>query len=166
TFPYFHLFFLNIYVCVLCPLSAGLAWVATAEVKIRIIEAAQGQNVSLPCTAGSKKGVDYWACRWYKVWEDPRLTGLVSRTPPGGMLKWYVGADTRVSLEYPSLSLLLPTVKCSDSGVYQCYMAAPVGEQNREGRVELRVLGKNINNRKFMLDVLEIPDRMDGEYMD
>uniref|UniRef100_A0A8C6SHQ3 Ig-like domain-containing protein n=1 Tax=Neogobius melanostomus TaxID=47308 RepID=A0A8C6SHQ3_9GOBI len=121
-------------------LSLCLACAANAEDKIPVIEAAQGQNVSLPCTAGSKKGVDYWACRWYKEGVDPRLSGLVSRSPP-----------------LPSLSLLLPPVTCSDSGVYQCYMAAPVGEQNREGRVGLRVMDCPVDVVTAVLNQQELP---------
>lgn len=116
------------------------ASVAAADDNIHIFQVAQGHNVSLPCTAGSKPGVEYRACRWYKEGKEPRLTGLVSRTPPTGEMRWYVDADTRISLEVSSLNLLLPPVSCKDSGVYQCYMAAPVGQQNREGRVRLSVL--------------------------
>uniref|UniRef100_A0A8C6U3K0 Ig-like domain-containing protein n=1 Tax=Neogobius melanostomus TaxID=47308 RepID=A0A8C6U3K0_9GOBI len=73
------------------------------------------------------------------------------------MLKWYVRTDTRVTLDYPSLSLLLPPVTCSDSGVYQCYMAAPVGEQNREGRVGLRVKDCPVDVVTAILNQRELP---------
>ncbi|KAK7877755.1 hypothetical protein WMY93_030569 [Mugilogobius chulae] len=99
------------------------------------------QNVTLPCVTILKPGLQYWACRWYKESVDPRLTGLVSKTLPNGTMRWYVGADTRISLQKDTLNLQLPTVTCSDQGVYQCYLAAPVGEQNREGRVLLTVTG-------------------------
>uniref|UniRef100_A0A8C6TAV5 Ig-like domain-containing protein n=1 Tax=Neogobius melanostomus TaxID=47308 RepID=A0A8C6TAV5_9GOBI len=118
----------------------GCLWITTAD-EILVVTAFENDSISLNCTAHRKHGLNYWAVRWYKEGVDPRLTGLVSRSPPNGTLKWYVGADTRVALEYPSLSLMLPPVSCSDSGVYQCYLAAPVGQQNREGRVRLVVKG-------------------------
>lgn len=122
------------------PVFLCLMLQVAAENQMQIIEVSEGENVSLPCTAVVKKGLDYWACRWYKE-NGSSLTGLLSSTPPGGRLRYYVNADVRMSLEYPSLSLQLPPAKCSDGGVYQCYMAANVGEQNREGRVRLSVTG-------------------------
>ncbi|XP_072316803.1 uncharacterized protein [Eucyclogobius newberryi] len=105
------------------------------------VEVSPGQNVTVPCESVLKPGVEYRACRWYKESVEPRLTGLVSMAMPAGTMRWYVGADTGISLEEDTLSLKLPTVNCSDQGVYLCYLAAPVGEQNREGRVRLRVTG-------------------------
>ncbi|XP_020791790.2 uncharacterized protein LOC110170474 [Boleophthalmus pectinirostris] len=105
------------------------------------IQASVDQNVSLPCTAQPKTNVSYRAVRWYKETGVPRLSGLVSRDFPTGQMRWYVDADTRISLEEGTLNLQLPTVTCSDQAVYQCYLAAPVGEQNREGRVRLSVTG-------------------------
>ncbi|KAK7877757.1 hypothetical protein WMY93_030571 [Mugilogobius chulae] len=116
-----------------------IAFVAAAEVLT--IQADKDENVTLPCTTVKKENVSYWALRWYKESVDPRLTGLVSRALPNGTMRWYVGADTRISLQKDTLNLQLPTVTCSDQGVYQCYLAAPVGEQNREGRVRLTVTG-------------------------
>ncbi|KAK7878275.1 hypothetical protein WMY93_031094 [Mugilogobius chulae] len=97
-------------------------------------------NATLKCVTKKKPGVQYSAVRWYKESADPRLTGLVSRGLPNGTMRWYVGADTRISLQKDTLNLQLPKVTCSDQGVYQCYLAAPVGEQNREGRVRLDVI--------------------------
>ncbi|XP_072317642.1 uncharacterized protein [Eucyclogobius newberryi] len=108
---------------------------------VLLVTAAADVNATLNCTAVVKPRVRYHAVRWYKESVEPRLTGLVSMAMPAGTMRWYVGADTGVSLEEDTLSLKLPTVNCSDQGVYLCYLAAPVGEQNREGRVRLRVTG-------------------------
>ncbi|XP_033836677.1 CD83 antigen-like [Periophthalmus magnuspinnatus] len=118
-----------------------LACVSAVGDKLHEYEVSPGQNITLPCTANQKTGLQYWACRWYKETGVPRLSGLVSKTLPDGQMRWYVDADTRVSLEEGTLNLRLPTVTCSDQAVYQCYLAAPVGEQNRKGRVRLSVTG-------------------------
>uniref|UniRef100_A0A3B4B942 Ig-like domain-containing protein n=1 Tax=Periophthalmus magnuspinnatus TaxID=409849 RepID=A0A3B4B942_9GOBI len=114
---------------------------AAANEDILIITSVPDVNVTLNCAAKIKPGLQYHAVRWYKVKQDffPRLSGLVSKTLPDGQMMWYVDADTRVSLEEGTLNLRLPTVTCSDQAVYQCYLAAPVGEQNRKGRVRLSV---------------------------
>ncbi|XP_020791789.2 uncharacterized protein LOC110170473 [Boleophthalmus pectinirostris] len=116
-------------------------FVSAIEDKLYEFEVNPGRNVTLPCTAEQKPGLQYWACRWYKETGVPRLSGLVSKALPAGQMRWYVDADTRISLEEGTLNLQLPTVTCSDQAVYQCYLAAPVGEQNREGRVRLSVTG-------------------------
>ncbi|XP_033836679.1 CD83 antigen-like [Periophthalmus magnuspinnatus] len=115
--------------------------ITTVTAAIQEIQASQDQNVSLPCTAALKPNLSYWAVRWYKETGVPHLSGLVSKTLPDGQMRWYVDADMRVSLEEGTLNLRLPTVTCSDQAVYQCYLAAPVGEQNRKGRVRLSVTG-------------------------
>ncbi|KAK7877762.1 hypothetical protein WMY93_030576 [Mugilogobius chulae] len=118
------------------------AWsISAAAGDILVITSDADRDVALNCTTIMKAGVQYYAVRWYKESVDPRLTGLVSKTLPNGTMRWYVGADTRISLQKDTLNLQLPTVTCSDQGVYQCYLAAPVGEQNREGRVRLTVTG-------------------------
>ncbi|XP_033836674.1 uncharacterized protein LOC117383582 [Periophthalmus magnuspinnatus] len=114
---------------------------AAANEDILIITSVPDVNVTLNCAAKIKPGLQYHAVRWYKETGVPRLSGLVSKTLPDGQMMWYVDADTRVSLEEGTLNLRLPTVTCSDQAVYQCYLAAPVGEQNRKGRVRLSVTG-------------------------
>lgn len=42
-----------------------------------------------------------------------------------------------VELVQDSLNVFLPNVSCEDSGVYMCQLGAPVGQQNREGKVLL-----------------------------
>uniref|UniRef100_A0A3B4ACG7 Ig-like domain-containing protein n=1 Tax=Periophthalmus magnuspinnatus TaxID=409849 RepID=A0A3B4ACG7_9GOBI len=116
-----------------------------AQENIFVITSVPDVNVTLNCAAKMKPGLQYYAVR---CWFKPKMTfsewslGLVSKTLPDGQMMWYVDADTRVSLEEETLNLRLPTVTCSDQAVYQCYLAAPVGEQNRKGRVRLSVTGK------------------------
>ncbi|XP_055019316.1 uncharacterized protein LOC110170477 [Boleophthalmus pectinirostris] len=121
----------------------GQLWITAAAYNedILVITALPDMNITLNCTAKMKPGLQYHAVRWYKETGVPRLSGLVSKALPAGQMRWYVDADTRISLEEGTLNLQLPTVTCSDQAVYQCYLAAPVGEQNREGRVRLSVTG-------------------------
>lgn len=41
-----------------------------------------------------------------------------------------------------SYNILLPNVTCADSGRYTCHLAAPVGDQNREGEILLMLAGE------------------------
>lgn len=79
------------------------------------------------------------AIRWYKCGDNPspRLSGLLTRDLPNGTTKWYAGVEQEVELLGESYSILLTNVTCRDSGVYMCHLAAPVGEQNRNGEVLL-----------------------------
>lgn len=99
----------------------------------------QGADCVLECTAKYKPGVQYRAVRWYKVGQPPssRLSGLLTKDLPNGTTQWYAGVEREVDLLGESRDILLPNVTCGDSGLYICHLAAPVGEQNREGRVLL-----------------------------
>uniref|UniRef100_UPI003AAFDE68 CD83 antigen n=1 Tax=Centroberyx gerrardi TaxID=166262 RepID=UPI003AAFDE68 len=102
-----------------------------------------GGDCILRCTALYKAGVQYRAVRWYKS-EAPRsssLSGLLTRRFPNGTTQWYVGVQREVELLDDSRDIFLPNVTCQDSGTYICHLAAPVGEQNREGEVRLTVTG-------------------------
>ncbi|XP_074510522.1 uncharacterized protein LOC141779538 [Sebastes fasciatus] len=103
------------------------------------VEAVFGDDSTLECTAEPKPGVQYIAVRWYKVGEPPlpRLSGLLTRDLPDGPTRWYTGLEREVELLRDSRNVLLPNVTCDDGGLYQCHLAAPVGEQNREGQVLL-----------------------------
>ncbi|XP_018534229.1 CD83 antigen [Lates calcarifer] len=101
-----------------------------------------GGDCVLQCTAEAKDGVQYRAVRWYKVRDPPapRLSGLLTRDLPNGTTRYYAGVERQVTLMAESRSILLPNVTCGDSGVYMCHLAAPVGEQNREGPVLLALI--------------------------
>ncbi|XP_076592689.1 CD83 antigen [Chaetodon auriga] len=105
------------------------------------VQSSFGADCTLQCTAESKPGVRYIAVRWYKVGEppSPRLSGLLTKDLPNGTTQWYTGVEREVQLLGESHSVFLPSVTCGDSGVYTCHLAAPVGEQNREGHVLLTV---------------------------
>ncbi|XP_049440858.1 CD83 antigen [Epinephelus fuscoguttatus] len=96
-----------------------------------------GSDCVLECTAKYTPGVQYRAVRWYKVEESSQLSGLLTKDLPNGTTRWYTGVDREVDLLGESRSILLPNVTCADRGVYVCHLAAPVGEQNREGQVLL-----------------------------
>ncbi|XP_067366179.1 CD83 antigen isoform X2 [Channa argus] len=103
------------------------------------VTSVSGEDCSLLCTAEAKAGVQYRALKWYKVEETPvsRVSGLLTRDLPDGPTRWFTSLDREVELRDSGRSIFLPNVTCSDSGVYICHLAAPVGEQNREGRVLL-----------------------------
>ncbi|XP_041799360.1 CD83 antigen-like [Chelmon rostratus] len=132
----------------MCAGPLGAALLLTLCVKLAVgtpvtedvlqFEAVLGADGVLPCTARYEPGVQY-RVRWYKVGEppSPRLSGLLTRDLPNGTTRWYRGVEREVALLGESHSILLPNVTCGDSGVYMCHLAAPVGEQNREGKVLL-----------------------------
>ncbi|XP_034409157.1 uncharacterized protein LOC117745158 [Cyclopterus lumpus] len=103
------------------------------------VQAVLGGDCSLRCTADPKPGVPYRAVRWYKEGEPPlsRANGLLTKELPNGTTRWYTGVRREVELLAESRDILLPNVTCGDCGVYTCHLAAPVGEQNREGQVVL-----------------------------
>ncbi|XP_029361100.1 CD83 antigen-like [Echeneis naucrates] len=105
------------------------------------IRTESGTGRALQCTAKHKEGVQYSSVRWYKVLEPPssRLSGLITRDLPDGVTRWYLNVTQDVKLLSDFHSLFLPNVACSDAGVYMCHLAAPVGEQNRDGTVLLTV---------------------------
>ncbi|KAI3361260.1 hypothetical protein L3Q82_012930 [Scortum barcoo] len=119
--------------CVL--LSAAAAF---AE-ELLEVKSVLGDDCTLRCTAKHKPGVEYMAVRWYKVREPPapRLSGLLTKELPDGETRQYHGVDREAELHGESHDIFLPNVTCSDGGLYTCHLAAPVGEQNREGQVLL-----------------------------
>lgn len=74
---------------------------------------------------------------------SPRLSGLLTRDLVNGTTRWYNGVDREVELRVESRSIFLPNVTCDDAGAYVCHLAAPVGEQNKEGLVLLTLTGKS-----------------------
>lgn len=81
-------------------------------------------------------------------------SGLLRKELPDGPTRLYEGMYREVELLDEAHSILLPSLACSDSGVYICSLAAPVGEQNREGRILLSVEGKyELLGCGFRLDV-------------
>ncbi|XP_026172492.1 CD83 antigen [Mastacembelus armatus] len=98
-----------------------------------------GETCVLPCTATQVSGVRYIALRWYKV-GDPsssHRSGLLTRDLLNGTTRWFTGLEREVELQRNSHKINLPKVACGDRGIYMCHLAAPVGEQNREGQVLL-----------------------------
>ncbi|XP_068425125.1 CD83 antigen [Clinocottus analis] len=109
-----------------------------AEAQLEV-EAVLGADCTLRCPAALRPGVQYRAVRWYKDGEPPasRLSGLLAKDLPNGTTRWYSGVQREVELLDESRDIFLPNVTCTDGGAYTCHMAAPVGEQNREGQVVL-----------------------------
>ncbi|XP_041844565.1 CD83 antigen [Melanotaenia boesemani] len=119
-------------------LSVSLAVGRAVSADMEKVEALSGWNCTLKCSATYKPGVHYSAISWYKLRENsgrPR-SGLLRSDLNGTTLR-YSGVDREMELLEDSHDIFLPNVTCKDSGVYLCHLAAPVGEQNQEGRVLL-----------------------------
>ncbi|XP_035529045.1 CD83 antigen [Morone saxatilis] len=130
--------FLNL--ALLLSLCVCLAVGMAVSEELLQIKSVSGSDVRLQCTAVSQPGVQYRAVRWYKVRDPPspsRLSGLLTRDLPDGPTRWYTSGDQEAELMKESNGIFLPNVTCEESGVYECHLAAPVGEQNRDGRVQL-----------------------------
>ncbi|XP_048008925.1 CD83 antigen [Megalobrama amblycephala] len=102
-----------------------------------------GEDAVLPCAAKSKEGVQYRSVIWYKVAEGPSrtLTGLVMKrlTENDGKVQKYKGVEREVELLESTKSLILSNVTAEDSGIYSCFLSAPLGHQNQEGKIILNV---------------------------
>uniref|UniRef100_A0A3Q2UH63 CD83 molecule n=1 Tax=Fundulus heteroclitus TaxID=8078 RepID=A0A3Q2UH63_FUNHE len=115
------------------------AWSAALGAGMVEVSSASAQDATLGCTATRRAGLQYLAVRWYKLESYPSLQrrGLLGRRLPNGNATLYKDVTREVELQGESHDLFLSNVTCSDSGVYLCYLAAPVGQQNQEGKVLL-----------------------------
>ncbi|KAM8869380.1 CD83 antigen [Spinachia spinachia] len=116
-------------------LSLSLA-LSEAVLEVRVL---LGEDSVLRCTAEDRPGVEYLSVRWYKEGTPPasHLTGVLTRDLPNGTVWRYRGMQREAELHGESRDLHLPNATCYDAGYYTCHLSAPVGEQNREGRVLL-----------------------------
>ncbi|KAM4568695.1 CD83 antigen [Fundulus diaphanus] len=129
-----HLLRLALLLPLICP-----AWSAALGAGMVEVSSASAQDATLGCSATRRPGLQYLAVRWYKLESYPSLQrrGLLSRRLPNGNATLYKDVTREVELQGESHDLFLSNVTCSDSGVYLCYLAAPVGQQNQEGKVLL-----------------------------
>ncbi|KAM6910407.1 uncharacterized protein FYW49_012333 [Xenentodon cancila] len=120
----------------------------------QVLNVSSGWNVTLPCRAKNEPGVQYVALTWYKHRErpSPHRLGLLRRDLPDGTAELYLDVRRKVVLLDKSRDILLPNVTCNDAGVYLCDLAAPVGEQNREGRVHLVLTDCPVHITSFPVD--------------
>ncbi|XP_044062927.1 CD83 antigen [Siniperca chuatsi] len=126
-------------VALLLSLCVRLAFGLAVREDVLEVKSVIGADCTVQCTAEYKPGVQYMALRWYKVGEppSPSLSGLLSHDFRNATTRWYTGVEREVELLTESSSIFLPNVTCGDGGMYICHLAAPVGEQNREGQVRL-----------------------------
>ncbi|MCI4374051.1 hypothetical protein PGIGA_G00001580 [Pangasianodon gigas] len=109
----------------------------------RVTQSICGEDALLRCWATSKPGVQYRSVIWYKVSEAPsrQLTGLAMKrlTHHNSTVQRYKGVERDLKLLADSQSLVLPNVTLQDAGRYRCFLSAPLGHQNQEGEIHLRV---------------------------
>uniref|UniRef100_A0A8C5GZJ2 Ig-like domain-containing protein n=1 Tax=Gouania willdenowi TaxID=441366 RepID=A0A8C5GZJ2_GOUWI len=129
-------------------------------VDAEMIPASPGNSCILKCTAKCKPGVQYLRVRWYRVGQEETHYGLLTKTLPNGMTKLYVNVDREVKFVGDSYDMILSNVSCSDQALFACYLSAPVGEQNQEGRVQLNLKGcpdiqpKNEPKKNYLLIII------------
>ncbi|XP_062394596.1 uncharacterized protein LOC134082702 [Sardina pilchardus] len=103
-----------------------------------------GSGTELTCMAPAEPGVSYRSVRWYKIDNENNLRGLVKKrlSLQNNTVEFYQGLIRHVEfVSENSSNLVLPNVTASDKGRYMCMLAAPLGHQNQEGEVFLRVKG-------------------------
>ncbi|KAG5271576.1 hypothetical protein AALO_G00181600 [Alosa alosa] len=103
-----------------------------------------GSVAELACMAPAEPGVSYRSVRWYKIDNENNLRGLVRKrlSPQNNTAEYYKGLIRHVEfVSENSSNLVLPNMTASDRGRYICLLAAPLGHQNQEGEVFLRVEG-------------------------
>uniref|UniRef100_A0A3Q3VXU6 Ig-like domain-containing protein n=1 Tax=Mola mola TaxID=94237 RepID=A0A3Q3VXU6_MOLML len=116
---------------------------------VREVKSVVGADCPLQCVAHFKPDVQYIAVRWYKVIVDPstRLRGLSYQYLVNGTMQ--LPPQLLVGETH---GILLRNVTCSDSGLYTCHLAAPVGEQNQEEQVLLTLSGCPESHAENMTD--------------
>nr|XP_029480245.1 CD83 antigen-like isoform X2 [Oncorhynchus nerka] len=128
-----------------CILAAYLQGGLTQDKPTQEVKSVCGEDSILKCKAIRKPGVQYRAVRWYKLGEKPynKEAGLLmKRLSPNSTTLRFTGLEREMELlADDSFDIFLPNVTAVDSGRYKCLLAAPVGEQNQEGQVHLRVTG-------------------------
>ncbi|NP_001091719.2 CD83 antigen precursor [Danio rerio] len=121
-----------------------LVTLVVAEDQLPEIRAIAGEDAVLRCSAKSETGVQYRSVIWYKVDEaepSQQLTGLVRKrlTEDDGKVEKYNGVEREVVLLEDSKNLILSNVTAEDSGIYRCFLSAPLGYQNQRGDIILTV---------------------------
>nr|XP_055067273.1 uncharacterized protein LOC129448720 isoform X1 [Misgurnus anguillicaudatus] len=116
--------------------------VVTEAVRHEILSV-EGEDVILRCEASAKSGVQYHSVIWYKVTKEPSrlLTGLVMKrlSKINSRVEKYKGVVREIELLENSTNLFMPNVTTEDAGIYSCFLSAPLGHQNQEGEVHLKV---------------------------
>ncbi|KAJ8288221.1 hypothetical protein COCON_G00008800 [Conger conger] len=108
------------------------------------IQSSCGEDSVLKCAATPKPGVQYRDVRWHRVSTElpyEAVGMLTKQLKNNSTVQKFRGFERTAQLFSDSLDLLLPNVTSQDSGKYLCFLAAPVGEQNIEGLVFLKVSG-------------------------
>ncbi|XP_062926012.1 CD83 antigen [Mobula hypostoma] len=105
------------------------------------ISVSLGKETTLSCRDQVKEGVRYWGISWYKV-ADNGLSGIIFNNFKEKAAQKYRGCDLAVrSTPTEPYSLIISNISSEDLGMYHCFLWAPVGEENKKGFVNLKVMG-------------------------
>nr|XP_046157405.1 CD83 antigen-like [Oncorhynchus gorbuscha] len=153
---------------VVCILAASVQGGLTQDRPTEEVKSVCGEDSILKCKAICKPGFQYRAVRYYQLGEEPsnKESGLLmKRLSPNSTAQWYSGLERKVELLADNyFDIFLPNVTAVDSSKYKCLLAAPVGEQNQEGQVHLRVTGclynkstdQSENNTILVLSIVDL----------
>ncbi|XP_066572178.1 CD83 antigen [Amia ocellicauda] len=120
------------------------------------IQATCEKDAVLTCTASAEPGVQYRALRWYKVNENlsSPLSGLLRKNLLKNETDKYDGFHQPLEfLDTESFDIILRNVSEEDSGKYSCVLSAPLGKQNKEGFIQLKVSGCADGHRDWSVHI-------------
>ncbi|XP_041104506.1 CD83 antigen-like [Polyodon spathula] len=102
------------------------------------------EDAVLTCEAEMEFGVTYRSLLWYKCDEDlpDSVTGIIRKTLKSSLTQRFHGFNRSVEvLDDGSYDLKIKNAAVEDSGKYKCALFAPLGKQNKEGYIQLKVIG-------------------------
>lgn len=107
------------------------------------VQCAASSDCSLPCRISWKPRVAYRYLTWYREQDSAPQLGSIA------LLSWNLTNSTRgeplggdvTLLPDESNAIHLHNVSCTDAGLYSCFLAAPLGDKNRESQLRLSVTG-------------------------
>ncbi|XP_075873188.1 uncharacterized protein LOC142882358 [Nelusetta ayraudi] len=107
------------------------------------VRCAADSDCFLPCQASRKPGVAYPHLTWYRQQDSAPQLGtraILSWDLINSTRREPLGRDEEL-LPEDGHAVHLHNVSCTHAGLYSCFLAAPLGEQNQESWLRLSVTG-------------------------